>query len=105
VVPVRTRVFFGKPGFFVNDPTVELWIDERLGYRGSFRDGFEVWADLPAGIHTLRSAIAIGPLVRTKHWRLDVPAGTDAEVFAVELSYSRLWGNFKGRPRFAVSTS
>jgi hypothetical protein len=94
---MRTRVHFPKPGFFFGDATVELWIDERLGYRGGFRDGFEVWADLAHAPHTMRASIALGPIHRQKYWQLVLPAADDDGGHVdVTLRYSRLWGNFKG---------
>lgn len=98
---MKTKVTFAKPGFFLADTTVELWIDERLGYRGSFRDGFEVWATLEPGPHPMRATIALGPITREQRWTLDVPA--TGELLAVTLRYSRLWGNFKSKLVTAIA--
>lgn len=92
---MRTKVTFAKPGFFLADTTVEFWIDQRLGYRGGFRDGFEVWATLEPGPHALRTTLALGPITREKRWQLDVPVAGD--LLAVTLRYSRFWGNFRSK--------
>lgn len=50
------RVSFAAPGFFINDPRVEVRLGDRVLYDGSFTNGFDVSIDVSPGRHTLETA-------------------------------------------------
>lgn len=101
------RVSFPAPGFFVNDPRVEIRLGDRVLYDGSFTSGFDVSVDVPPGRHTLETAIFASLGAGAKRQRIELPLDVHGgyrgvpEVHA-ELSYSRLWANFDKRASLSV---
>ena len=101
------RLFFPAPGFFLNDPRVEIRLGDRVLYDGSFKSGFDVSVEVAPGHHTLMTAIhaPVGNVARRQE--IDLPLDNEGgyrgipEVHA-ELSYSRLFGNFERRASISV---
>lgn len=89
--PTRLRILFPHPGFFVNDPRVEVDLDGTRIYEGSFTSGFDHVAVVSPGTHTLVTRIAVGPVLRPKRYTFEIG---DAPAYTATLRYSRLWGNF-----------
>jgi len=99
------RVHFLAPGFFLNDPRVQVAVSGRTLYDGSFKSGFDVSVDLPPGKHTLETSISVAGVERKQHidLPLDVQGGyRDAAEVHAQLSYSRLRGNFEKRASLSV---
>jgi hypothetical protein len=93
------RVHFDPPGFFLNDPRLSVRLADRTLYEGSFKSGFDVSVDVPAGRHVLETAIhaPMGAGKRTQRIELGLcPEGGYRDVARVhaKLTYSRMWGNF-----------
>ena len=87
----RLRVVFPKPGFFLVDTVVQVLVDGQFVYQGSFKAGFVAELPVEPGLHRVETRIQISPFERTREWSAEVVAG---EVTPLEVSYSRLWGNF-----------
>jgi hypothetical protein len=86
------RIVFPKPGFFLVDMDVTLAVNGAPVFRSSFMSGFDWWAPMPPGFHTLQTCIGG---MRNRTFTLGVrPATTTVAV----LEYSRMWGNFKETP-------
>lgn len=94
--PSFLRVIFPPPGFFLNDPTCALDVSGRCVVRGSFRQGFDWWAEVWPGVYPLDVRIETPLVSRSKTYTVSVQQGL---VTRVELSYSRMWGNFTDAPR------
>ena len=97
---MRLHLKFPPPGFFVNDPRLVVRLHQRTLYDGSFRAGFDVSLEVPAGVHTLETAIhLVGSIAREQRieLRLDDNGYRDVPVVHGTLEYSRLSGNFKKR--------
>ncbi|MBX3228639.1 MAG: hypothetical protein KIT84_08305 [Labilithrix sp.] len=86
------RVVFPKPGFFILDVPVTLTVNGVVAFTGSFMQGFDWWAPLPPGFHTVQTSI--GGL-RNKTFTFGVQ---EATTTIATLEYSRFWGNFKETP-------
>ncbi len=95
------HVRFPAPGFFLNDPRVVVMLDGRVLYDGSFKDGFDVSAEIQPGAHVLETAIHIaGSLARRQRIDLDLDARQgyrDVPAVHAKLHYSRWSGNFEKR--------
>jgi hypothetical protein len=105
---VRFRLLFHDPGFFINDPTIEVMLDDQLLYTGGFRGGFDVSTEVAPGRHRLTTAIVVGGLARRRSFELDLdPAHgyRDAAIVEGVLEYSRFWGNFKKRLSLSTRAS
>ena len=85
------RIRFDKPGFFINDPRVEVDFDGVRIYEGSFMSGFDRTVTTSAGHHELVTRITVGPVMRPKRWTFELD---EAPRFTITLRYSRFWGNF-----------
>jgi hypothetical protein len=84
------RVVFHRPGFFVSDIALGLWLDGQPIFQGGFLSGVDVSWPAASGHHRLDAMLDLGILKRRRTWDVDVPvAGCD-----VTIRYSRLWGNF-----------
>jgi len=94
----RLRVVFPKPGFFLTDTTVQVDVDGRNVFQGSFKAGFELVVPVEPGAHRIDTRILLPPFSRKREFSVDVAA---TEVLTVELSYSRFWGNFDKSPKTA----
>jgi hypothetical protein len=90
------RIAFPKPGFFLTDARLTIWLDHGVVYDGSFTSGVDVVVPIAPGHHALATQIEMGPIARRKEYAVDVPGG--AHETSVLLAYSRLWGNMKGKP-------
>jgi hypothetical protein len=94
--PSYLRVVFPAPGFFLADADVALVVNGQTTWRGSFKQGFDWWAETPPGTYVVVAQIA-APLgfTRSKTYTVTVqPSRTTIVV----LEYSRMWGNFTERP-------
>lgn len=80
----------------MNDTSVRLVVDGQQTLFTSFREGFDWWAQMQPGMHTVHAEIA-APLgfTRSKTYALEVRAGLTTVAV---LEYSRMWGNFTSRP-------
>lgn len=92
--PASLRVMLPPQRFYVVDVRVVLMVDGVFGFAGSFKQGFDV--NLPAvpGPHVLTAVIELDAFRRTRDYAIVVPAGG----LALQLEYSRFWGNFKKAP-------
>ena len=87
----RIRLYF-KGARFINNPTLHLHLDgEQLG-ENLGKAGFEVESEVQPGEHELY--LKFGP--RKQRFLFESEEGDDLDL---ELAYSRLWGNFKVKPR------
>jgi hypothetical protein len=80
----------------LNDTRVDLTVNGALVFSGSFRQGFDWWAEMQPGFHHVDARIH-APLgfTRSKQYTLDVRPGLTT---VATLEYSRMWGNFTGVP-------
>lgn len=94
-------VRFSPPGFFLNDPRVEVRLGGRLLYEGGFLRGFECRATIGPGVHVLETTLgSMGSIGRPQRYELNLtPEGgyPDVSRVEVELTYNRLGGNFDKR--------
>ena len=90
----RLRLVFPKPGFFLFDVPVRLLINGHPVFQGGFMQGILVEVPMVEGTHYVDATIS-GPVDRNKRYAIEVRPGCVTEV---ELSYSRMWGNFTGAP-------
>lgn len=92
--PAALRVMLPPQRFYVVDVKVVLLVDGVFAFAGSFKQGFDV--NLPAvpGPHVLTTVIELDAFRRTREYRIVVPP----PGLALELEYSRFWGNFKKAP-------
>ena len=96
---VHLRIRFRPPGFFLGDARVVVSIGDRTLYDGSMLYGFDIDAVVSEGERELVTRIAVGNFGRTRRYslpRVEDPYRGDAHL-AVELRYSRFWGNFTRR--------
>jgi hypothetical protein len=93
------HVRFPAPGFFLNDPRLVVTLDDRTLYDGSFRDGFDVSAEVEPGRRVLETAIHLTGLARRQRFELALGERGYRDIPAIDakLSYSRLSGNFEKR--------
>jgi len=92
---MHLRVTFARPSFYVSDIAFVLTLDGAPIFGGGFLSGVDVTVPVAPGRHLLTSSLDLAIVKRTRTWQVDVPAGG----LAVELVYSRMWGNFKKRLR------
>jgi hypothetical protein len=85
------RVIFPQPGFFLGDARMRLAVNGHLVLDTSFMGGFDWWAEMPPGWHTVEATI-VTPLgfSRKKTYQLEVRP--ELVTIAV-LAHSRMWGN------------
>lgn len=101
------RVSFPAPGFFVNNPRIEIRLGVLVLYEGSFTSGFDVSVDVSPGHHVLETAIFAPVGNVAKRQRIELPLHAEGgyrgipEVHA-KLEYSRMWGNFGKRASLSV---
>lgn len=84
------RVVFPRPGFFISEIALSLWLDGQPIFQGGFLSGVDVTPAAAVGRHRLDAMLDLGIVKRRRTWEVDVPA----EGCAVTIRYSRLWGNF-----------
>ncbi len=92
----QLRIAFAKPGFFLTDARLTIWLDHGIVYDGSFMTGVDVSLSVMPGPHELATQIQMGPIARRKEYAIEVPGAVRGT--SVLLAYSRFWGNMKGRP-------
>lgn len=100
------QVRFEKPGFFLNDPRLEVRLGDRKVYDGSFAAGFDVSVSVPPGRHVLETRIH-GPMGTARRQQIELMLNAeggyrDAAAVCAELKYSRLSGNFKRRADLSI---
>ena len=93
---IALTVAFPKPGFFLDDCRLTVWLNGHPIYDGSFRSGFETTFPVQPGTHALGVRLTTPIFNREKNYAVTVDV---ANGYRVELEYSRLWGNFTGSPR------
>ena len=92
--PAALRVILPPQRFYVVDVRVVLMVDGVFAFTGWFKQGFAVPLPALPGPHVLTSIIELEAFRRTREYALVVPP----HGLAVELEYSRFWGNFKKTP-------
>lgn len=92
--PASLRVTLPPQRFYITDVRVVLTVDGNFAFAGSFQQGFDVSLPVVPGPHVLSTIIELDPFRRTRDYAIDVPPGG----LALELAYSRFWGNFKKAP-------
>lgn len=92
---MQLRVVFARPSFFLSDIALAITLDGTPIFHGGFMSGVDVTVPVAPGRHQLASALDLAIVKRQRVWQLDVPEAG----LAVELAYSRLWGNFAKRLR------
>lgn len=82
---------------FVADTRLEVMLDERVVYDGSFASGFRASASVAPGPRVLETRIHVGVVSRRRRYEFTLPVvglRDSAAAWNVRLEYSRLWGNF-----------
>ncbi len=92
--PAAVRVMLPPQRFYVVDVKVVLLVDGVFAFAGSFKQGFDVSLPAAPGPHVLTTIIELDAFRRTRQYPIDVPP----HGLALELAYSRFWGNFKKAP-------
>jgi len=88
---MNLSIYFPPPGFFLADASVDLRLDGTRVYGGSFARGFVASAEVSPGTHTVEARLGF----RKRTFTVDVPDGSDDASYVMQLSYSRMWGNFE----------
>ena len=98
---MKVQLRFAKPGFFLTDAQLTVTLDGNTVYAGSFNEGFETIVEMEPGTHTVKTAVpVIGGLEQTQTSTVHLAESSGSgdgthPPYALELRYSRLWGNFK----------
>ena len=88
---MNLSIYFPPPGFFLADAAVDLRLDGTRVYGGSFARGFVASAEVSPGTHTVEARLGF----RKRTFTVDLPDGSDDASYVMQLSYSRMWGNFE----------
>jgi hypothetical protein len=87
-------------GWFLIDTQLQVLLDGRPLYYGSFASGFAVTVEVAIGPHVLETTIDPGGIGRRRRYDLVVTApvesaqGGERQRLVAKLDYSRFWGNF-----------
>jgi len=87
---VPLHVVWPRPALMIPMGSVLLWVDGRPVWRGPFEQGVDVTVPLLPGRHRVDVRIDVeGLFARNRSYDVEVPG-----AMRLDLSYSRLWGNF-----------
>lgn len=92
--PAPLRVMLPPQRFYLVDVRVVLTIDQVFAFAGSFKQGFDATLPVVPGPHVLGAIIELDAFRRTRDYPVVVPP----HGLALELRYSRFWGNFDKTP-------